>query len=268
LDDDVIKLRQTPILLLKEPTITPSITDPVRPVVTIYTRQLITSSWKKLSFSEIRDFNVSTGEIYLKTKLTSTDPNLIKVDYTTVRSVYHFKEYNGTRINLNPYPGGNKDLIGRTMYIYMLPSYVKDNNGRVIPESVEDKTVRFSLESNIFDPTSSEYHPLAVQLGTVFVTTALDVNELVVLDTRQRGGGVKDSANLEEVRRIVSESVGYWDIGSGEGETYPRAGFVIIRLPKELKDQIPESELRDVIDKNITVGVRYEIEDLEGGAWS
>ena len=269
LDDDVIQVRQAPILLIREPSSFPSDADPVRPVLKVYTRATVASSWEELPRTAISDYNVSNGTIYLNDVLESFDTNLIKVDYTTSRPVFNFKQYDGNKLNLNPYPGHDREMIGRAIYVYILPAYVKDSVGRIVSSSVQTRTIRFTIDPSIFDSLSPNYDPLAVQLGVVYITTALDINDLIMLDTRRRGGGAKDSMNADEINRLVRESIGYWDIGQGAGMTYQNGGFVVVRLPVELKDQFPdERDIVNVIERNITLGVQFKIEDLEGNSWS
>jgi len=270
IDETTIQLRQAPLLMVKEPSnVSSSYADPVRPALKVYTRSTASSPWTELSWPDIADYNASTGEITLASPLASDEANLVKVDYTTKRSVYNFKQYDGRYLNLNPNPGNTRNLVGRPVYIYIVPAFVKDSNGSVITDSVNTRTLRFRMDTNIFDPLDPEYDPLAVQLGVVYIAPALDINDLVILDTRRRGGGAKDSLNLEEIRRMVSESIGYWDIGFGGGVSYQKGGFVIIRLPEELKTQFPkEQEIINVIERNITAGVRYKLEDLHGRSWT
>lgn len=269
LDDNLLQVRQPPILTVREPGVFQSDADPVRPVFVVSHRDTLDSPWVDLTLDQIEDYNVSTGEIYLNTPMTDTDPWLWKVTYTSERRYYYFKRgVDGTFLNLNPYPGHTRNLIGSALYIYVVPEYVKDAIGNVIPTSVQDRTLRHATSPNVFDPIRPEYDPLAVQLGTVYISTALDVNDLTILDTRRRGGGAKDSYTADEVVRLVKEASTYWDIGYGAGMSYQKGGFVIVRLPSALKGDFTESEIIDVIERNITAGVRYKIEDLEGNDWA
>ena len=269
LDDNVIQVRQAPILMWHEPTRNSGAGDPFRPVVKVYTRPTVASAWTELSRIDILDYNSSNGTIILRNPLAALNPDLVKVDYTTSRTTYPFKGYGSARLNLNPYPGHNRDLIGKAIYIYILPHFVKDpDTGRVIPESYTTSTLRWSTDSGVFDPYDPAYNPFALQLGVIYITTALDVRDLVVLDTRRRGGGARDTANEDELERLVQDAIGYWDIGHGAGMSYQRGGFVIIRLPRALEEQWPdEREIIDIIKRNITAGVEFKIEDLSGADW-
>lgn len=267
LDDDVIQVRQAPILMVQEPTIFPSKADPKRPIFTVYKRSSVVAAWQALPWSEIRDFNASTGEIFLETPMQSTDPALWKVDYTTARRHYYFKKQGSTFLNLNPYPGHIRSMLGTAIYIYIVPEYVKDKDQNLISTSVQTRTLRVTTSPEIFDPIRPEYDPLAIQLGVIYVTTSLDINDLVVLDARRRGGGALDSMTSEEVVNVVKEASTYWDIGYGAGMSYQKGGFVIIRLPSAMRNDFTEEEITAAIQRNITAGVGYKLEDLNGNDW-
>lgn len=267
-DDNVIQVRQAPIYALEVPTGLPSMADPVRPVFQVYHRTTRNSPWVEIPLHKIRDYNLSTGEIVLSEAMEETDPSLWKVSYTSAKRLYKFKEYEGTILNLNPYLDYADQFVGKGIYVYIVPEFVKDKNGATIPESVVDRSLRFTLEPTVFDPLSPDYDPLAIQLGVIYLSTALDIKDLTILDTRRRGGGAKENANVDEIVRLVSEASNYWDISYGSGLSYQKGGFVIIRLPKELQSMFSESEIIEVIERNITAGVRYKIEDLEGREWA
>jgi len=267
-DDNVLQIRQAPILMVREPTHIPTHADPVRPVFTVWVKDTVDSDWRALGKDEILDYNTSEGTIFLRDPLPTSDENLVKVDYSTTRRTYQLKSYNGTRLNLNPYPGNSRELIGKPIYVYMVPEYARDNTGKTIADSVQDKTVRFTLDTSIFDSMDPEYDPLAVQLGVVYITSALDIDELVMLDTRRRGGGARDSAVAEEIISILEEAIGYWDIGSGAGQSYQKGGFVIVRLPNDILSMFSEEEINNTIHRNITAGVAWKIESLDGTSFS
>lgn len=269
--DTKIKVRHAPIHMVQVPTVVSSYgnaADPRRPIFTIYTRASINDSWVALTWEDIADYNVSTGEIELVDTLSSTDPTLIKVDYTTARVNYFLTHANGEQLNLNPYPGHSRDLVGKPIYVYVLPQFVKDEENRIIADSVRTTTLGWTLDPAIFNRLDPDYNPLAVQLAVVYITSTLDINDLIMLDTRRRGGGAGDTATLQELEQLISESNAYWDITNATGMTYQKGGFVLIRLPAELKDQFPnKQDIMETIRRNITVGVQFKIEDLEGKEW-
>lgn len=269
LDDNVIRIRQTPIAAIQQPTVFYSYADPVRPLMKVFTRENIhSSSWTEIPIYNISDYNLSTGEIFLRNKLTSNDPRLLKVDYFTTQPHFALKRFDKHLLNLNAYSEFGQELIGKPIYIYLVPRYVRDQDNNVIPASLQKRALRVAFSPDIFDYFSPNYDPLAVQLGVVYLSTALRPEEVVVLDTRRRGGGIKDSANLAELARIVQETSMYWDVNYAAGMSYPKSGYAVIRLPRELENDFTEQQIRSIIERNITAGVAFKVEDLDGNDWS
>lgn len=267
LDDDVLQVRQSPILMAKFPTAHPNESDPVRPVVKLYKRADRNSPWVEQPFREIRDYNVSTGELFLRQPLTSNDTSLLRVDYTTTRSSYYFKRDGDLLLNLNSYSGHTRNLIGEAIYVYIVPYFVRDQFSHVIPNSLQERTLRVTLDPGVFDPLHPDYDPLAIMLGVVYISTALDVTKMALLDTRRRGGGAKDSTNVKEITRLVNDAATYWDVGYATGSSYPKSGYAVIRLPDALRSQFSEQEITEVIQRNIGAGVGFKIENLQGEDW-
>ena len=267
--EDIIRLKQAPIFMISEPTPIPSLSDPVRPFIRIWTRNNVFSEWVEVKRTDILDYNTSDGTIYLRNKLNEVDSNLVKVDYSCLNRVYNLKEFNGKKINLNPYIGNAKDLIGVPVYVWIVPEFAKDEAGNIIQNSLNESTLRVSTDNSVLNQFSPNYDPLAFQLGVVYVTPSLDINELTVLDTRRRGGGAIDSLGEKAAYNLEPETEGYWDFGNGGGLSFQYGGFVIVRLPKMLKTIFPdEKDIINIIRKNISAGVEFKVEDLEGQSWN
>lgn len=89
-----------------------------------------------------------------------------------------------------------------------------------------------------------------------------------MIDTRRRGGGARDSVKLSYLEKTFEEASSYWDLAFGAGTTYQKGGFILIRLPRELKDAFPDpDDILAIVERNITAGVQYKIEDLQGREW-
>ena len=268
IDDNVIKLRQAPILMVQEPTGSIfSLADPWRPVMTIQKRQTINNEWEILTMADIADFHAHSGTVTLKEDLYSNDPNLVRATYTTLRSTYQFKTDGTQRVNLNPYINENPSWLNQPLYVYILPEFCTTSDGNVIDSSVRTRTVYITETNTIFDPLQSDYNPLAVMLGVVYITNSFNTDDLVLLDTRRRGGGMSVGLNDDEIVRVVQEASSYWDVNYNQAGSYQKGGFVIIRLPADLKNDLNEGQIRAAIERNITAGVSYQIEDLEGNLW-
>ena len=160
------------------------------------------------------------------------------------------------------------DLIGVPVYVYIVPQYVKNQDGEIIPESLNTTTIRITSDNSELSQYNPLYNPLAVQLGVIFVSSTAKVDDLVILDTRKRGGGAVDSLSPAEVFEQNIEAKSYWDIGYGAVNSFQVGGFVVIRLPKMLKMVFPDTkDIEHIIRRNISAGVEFVLEDLEGRPW-
>lgn len=276
LDDLTIQVKQAPIHAVDAPTQNPSLADPRRPVFTVATRASLDSAWEELDLNEIEDYNLSSGVINLADRLDTLDPELTKVSYTTDRPVYYYKGTQDNPLVLNPYLTESYNLLERPIYIGLTPRYVKnvtpsihgDDFGKVIPETVTETTLSWTTDlSSKLDPASPDYDPFYVQLGIVYVSSAANLDRVSILDTRRRGGGLATQTTLEDVEKSLAESKYYWDVSYGAGLPYQASGYVIVRLPVALKDYFTREEISAIIEKNITAGVAFKIEDLDGGEW-
>lgn len=267
LDEKTLQVREAPILLVDKPTPTPGLGDPARPEFKLYKRATMADPWTEVTLSEIKDYNVSNGIIILEDALPIPDENLVKVTYTTSRPVFHYKGTRAEPLVLNPYLSESEELLNRPIYIGILPKYVT-KDGVVVPGSTTDETLFWTTDlSDISDPISSNYNPFFLQLGIVYISPTSQIENLKILDTRSRGGGARPEELLSELIKSIEESKYYWDIGNDQGMSYQVGGFVIIRLPSELKTYFKKSEIIDIIEKNITSGVQFKIEDLDGQDW-
>jgi hypothetical protein len=273
IDQSTIQLASAPILLVKQPTIEPDDADPLVPVFSIYTRETVDSAWVKMPWSDIYDYNSTTGIIYLSVTLESTDNNLIKVDYTSALSLFQFNGSSDNKLFLNPYLPFGKDNIAKPIYVYMYPQFVKEhtlNQGwKVIPSSVRDRTIFWTTDPSSFsNPSDPNYDPMIVELAIIYVTNSVDIDDVSLTDIRKRGGGLTENTTAAQAEAFNAEFKNNWDIDYAYGTPYQAGGFIIIRLPASLKDRFPDSkDIIDVIERNIPAGVRYKIEDTLGNDW-
>ena len=267
LDKNTIQLKRAPILVIKEPTNDKKLADPMRPVIQIYIKEDINSTWTKLNRTNIKDYNSSNGIIYLEDNILPLDSNLIKVDYTTLSNTYEIKRSQGNIVNLNPRINKDPSIKENPIYVYLLPEFVKNEDNEIIEESQNSSTLYVSTDSSIFNMYSQKYNPLAIQIGIIYVSTAFDIGDLKILDTRRRGGGISHDVTDDTIYTLDPDAKSYWDFGNGSGKVYQGGGYVIIRLPKMLKAVFTRDEITKIIERNIPIGVEYKIEDTEGRDW-
>lgn len=273
LDDNMIQVRQYPILTVQEPTATPSLADPWVPVLKVEVRQSLNSPWETLSWKEMKDYNLAKGIITLRENLPANDARLVRVSYTSEGRVYNLKHDGVNQINLNPYISAKPEWHNTPLYVYLVPEYVTDTNNNIIPGTTKTRTLAVTTDTTIFDQAQANYDPLAVLLGVVYITTAFDINELSILDTRRRGGGVTTALTDDEVVERIPEGDSFWDIVPPTATSYQKGGFVLVRLPKEVTNKFDPSyvigvpgdpDRIGVIARNLTVGVGYKLETMDG----
>lgn len=267
LDDYTIQVRQYPILIAQQPTLTPSLADPWFPIFTIQRRNSLTSSWYDVPFTSVADYNIWDGTITLSDRLTSTDPRLVRVSYTSQRKAFMLKHDGTYKLNLNPYVANAGIPINKPIYVYILPEYAMDSTYSVIPESLQTRTVHVTYSPNMFNSSQVDYNPLAVLIGIIYVTDSFDINDLTILDTRKRGGGASAYYEDNNLFGVEKEAESYWDVVPNYPVSYQNGGFVIIQLPAELQDDFTDDDIINTIERNITVGTRYKLEDSDGNDW-
>jgi hypothetical protein len=106
--------------------------------------------------------------------------------------------------------------------------------------------------------------PFALLLGVIQLREHTTVNEAVVLDTRSRGGGLKEKISEQEIKKKQPLSFNHWDMGTWDGKAYYKNGTVIIEIPKEVLrtegGQFTEKQVNDIVAKYIAYGIYYIIE--------
>ena len=67
----------------------------------------------------------------------------------------------------------------------------------------------------------------------------------------------------------IPEVLSFWDVYSPSGKAYNKGGYVIIRIPKEVKDYfVDQKEIYNIISNNLTAGIAYELQDMDGNSWN
>lgn len=251
------------------------------------TRESVDSPWTAVDSSLIRNINSQTGIVDFITSITS-DPDLIRVSYTAKSNGIPLKQINGRVIPLNPFLNKNTVETEKPLHVYIKPVRIEvrssSQNGYVwdyVSDYSYDSPIDFTYNTSIFDPYNSvNYDPFSLQIGLVHVLNSVDVKDLAIEDLRLKGGGLKatmgktidvqsyGSLDINKVFKEVKEASSFWDVYPPDQQAYSKGGFIIIKLPKEvLNNFTSEVELYGIISKNITAGVAYKIQDMEGNDW-
>jgi hypothetical protein len=277
LSDRAIKTRTTPILNWNHPSnYSSSIVGVTVPQISVSKRETMDSQWEQIPLSSIRSIDCSTGIIEFNSSIIYSDPNLTKVDYTISlldSLIYHIDGY---PVPLNPILNKEEILYGKPLYIYILPVEVYTSRLESDTEyftKVEDyisgSSVNFSYDSSIFNPNSILYNPLALPIAIIYSVNNPKNTSPSLIDLRSRGGGVINGLNRSEIESISEDIISNWDIYSPNRDSYAKGGYVIIRLPEEVRNNfLDPAEVYEIIRNNLTAGVVFDLQNMDGETWS
>jgi hypothetical protein len=279
IDSLSIKTKQYPIHFVhKKPKDLLRFATPFTYVIKIYTREDVESPWVEIDSSLIRDIDSSSGVIKFSSPIISSDPELIKVNYTVKLNGIPVKHSGGTPIPTNPFLNKDTLRINKPLYIYILPKEVYkisdasiDFNAsrELVQEYSHESIVNFTYDNNIFNKYDSyNYNPFALLIGIVYSINNFRDEDFSVTDLRVKGGGVSANFDTNTVIRDIEESISYWDVYPPMAEAYPKGGYVIVRIPSSVKKNFTNpDEVYTIVRNNLTAGVVFDIQDMDGKDW-
>lgn len=280
-----IQLYSTPIASINEPSYND--VGYIKSMVTVKIKDSISDNvWKIVPTASIKNIDCNTGIIDFHDTIVPVNPLLISVDYTVVSNGIPLKQINGNPIPINPFL--NKDIIesDKALYIYIKPvkiEYKTSNTSsytwRLFEEYNYNTPIDFTYDNSIFDPYDSiNFDPFALPVAVIHVVNNFKAKDITLQDMRIRGGGVKASDStstgtygdlgINQLLKDIKESLSFWDIYPPLQHSYPKGGFIIIRLPREVVNNFenPE-EIYSIIERNLTAGVAYKLQDMDGVDW-
>ena len=171
---------------------------------------------------------------------------------------------------MNPFsPTGQQ--IDKPIYIYILPTQIEysvDNAYLVDANYSVNNIVNWTDKYDIFNISTSEYNPIALHIGTINVINSYSLENVSFLDLRVKGGGISGAKDPAALIKGDQNILSFSDIYCGKGYVYPNGGYVIVRIPKEVKDHFTsEEELYSIVRSNLTAGVSFDIQDMDGNDW-
>ena len=288
-----IKVKRTPILNWNHPTnYLSSIAGLTKSEIKVFTKQTEGSDWVEIPYRSIKDINSHTGVITFKSALVPSNNSFIKVSYTTENKNLLLRHVNGNPIPLNPLLNAGTIQFDKPLYIYLTPKNIYKKKDGIYPQAIGfippyeevldhnyTQSISFTYDPTIFDILSTSYDPFALMIAAAYVTNDPNREAPKITDLRLRGGGVKADLENSELFKYHIQMVGapheesdeilsYWDTYPAQGDAYTRGGYVIIRLPKEVKDNfIDEKEIYNIIHNNLTAGVVFDLQDMNGDDW-
>lgn len=275
ISDTEIKLRHGSITVYKEQvgmlTLDGKYTDvaKITPWMYVYIKNS-NNQWIQVRREKIDYYNKHDGTVRFKAGIVPSDPTRIKVTYTVKNGNNIIRHINGNEIPLNPFNSVNSD-ISRPIFVYLLPTKVEyQYNGTY----VEDQDYSYNSEINwttnydVFNQEKDEYNPLALHIGTINVVNKYSFNNVRFNDLRVKGGGISAETNIPQLATENKNILSFADIRSGKGYTYPNGGYVIVRIPAEVKQYFTSvDDVYSIVRSNLTAGVSFDIQDLNGNDW-
>ena len=231
------------------------------------------------------DYDIENGFIYLKDKVDFTDE--VYVSYTYEERFLHYNGYfDGSiyhHLDLNPSEGHQitysvvddqdvkrhklvptSKVINIPIFIYMLP-YRETSliTGEVV--------TNFNNIRHCFGEEQMAkimyINPEAIILGIVQIKESAKVEDAIVLDTRVRGGGLKEDINQQDIDRVQPLANHHWDISTWHGIAYQSNAVSVIKLPntvlKENGGTMTKNDIEGIIDKYAAYGTYQIIEYYE-----
>lgn len=201
----------------------------------------------------VESFNFKYGYIEFKNVISENDNILINYSYEEL--FFHYKGYypltDGKAdknkkmidVNINPskyctYTDTSNEiqeekqvynLFNKTIYFFLRPMRqieVKTNKVK------EDKDQEFTIYHR-FDTQEAE-GSFDLLIGRLFVRHHASQKSTVLIDTRQRGGGIIEAMSDKLRQELEPESDYYLDIGTLDGKPYHENSVIVIRLDKRM----------------------------------
>ena len=244
--------------------------NPIKPWMKIEIKNTQTNTWETIDNSHIFSFDKNKGTVILKNSIVPSNSQNIRVSYVVKSSNIMLRHINGEEIPLNPF-GHNTDSFEKPIFIYIVPQQIEYFTGTdyvVDTNYSTDSVINWTNDHNIFDPNKTEFNPLALHIGTVNVVNSYSFDNVLIKDLRVKGGGVSGTSSIEMLAKDNENVLSYADVFSGKGFIYPNGGYVIVRIPKEVKEYFTSEEaLYAIVRSNLTAGISFDIQDLDGNDW-
>lgn len=226
---------------------------------------------------EYRDVNKNTGEIFLKDEISFKDE--VYVTYLAEENTLEYKGYfdetlgQFIELDLNPTSGHQFDyvldgkvsqlegneLLDKEIYLYLLPHHSTYYKKKI----VNNNPLRHVFHEEEWQRVK-EVYPEALLIAQVQVRENTNKENIVIMDARRPGGGLKESIKDKDIEERLGYTSAFWDIGSFDGLAYYKNGVLIVQVPESvLRDNgglFTEDEVREIVSKYVSYGVYPIIE--------
>lgn len=161
------------------------------------------------------------------------------------------------------------NLINQELFIYLLPKKIFDRatNSYISKGYMEGITNNITLRHTW---NASEFNRLIEQfpeiklLGVIKITNNKSLYDVIIMDTRSRGGGLVKEISNQDIKNISPRSLDFWDISKYAGVSYNTNGVVIIRLPDSILESFSVQEVDEICQKHLAAGVKKIVKFYKG----
>lgn len=153
----------------------------------------------------------------------------------------------------------SRELLAKMIHLYAVPTSIRkvsENegmDGKVIDGTQNDRALFHTDQGDYFEENSGKYDPSLLRIAKMGLQNPRKLAEdTIVLDTRSRGGGIKNDITKKQIGKIDKSSLSNWDIGYFDGEAYQENGIVVVRVSDRiLKEAESEEAARMEVEKAI-----------------
>lgn len=117
------------------------------------------------------------------------------------------------------------------------------------------------------ETANKDLDPSTVLLANLYVSASSTVDNLEVIDTRRRGGGLDPNRDVRKTTLLhvqQTESKKMWDIDTWDGQPTMTNGTITIKIPSESLIEnggtYSHSQIEELVTKNIPIGILPIIE--------
>ena len=240
---------------------------PIVPWIKVYVKNS-NKKWVEISRKEIKSFDKHTGSIVFKKEIVPLQSSDIKVSYTIKTSNIMIHQIDGQLLPINPYSSSKSN---KPIFLYILPTVCEEQSGSstsVATGFVDEGAIKYTEDSNIFNSSSNSYNPLALHIGTIVINNKYSFSNIKVEDMRLRGGGLSSKVDITKAFESNKDIASYSDLYTGKSYLHPNGGYVVVKIPKEVMDNFSsKQEVYNIVRNNITAGVSFDIQDVDGTDW-
>lgn len=143
----------------------------------------------------------------------------------------------------------SEQWLAERLTLYLKPVRISVN-GTLIASNT--KTLYHTTDVTPFDANHEHHNPMWLPLAQVGID-APDVEEVVLLDARRRGGGLSEDIPLSEIRRVDPASLSNWDMDVPM--VHADGGAAVFEVPRTLLARFTEQDVEQAITKRLAFGV-------------